>query len=274
MKYLVLGDIHGQYDRLREILDKYFSISDKVIFLGDYIDKNKDSIKTLDFIIELKKENINKVEILWGNHEIFLTNGIIYKDKNIFKTWFYLNKAYKTTLFDYVPGNDRVLFMDGYEEFIDEYFEKLSTDDRLLKLGRDLIDLGKLYYKDNKGFFIHGGIPINVINRNEFKYLDFYDGVGEKSLKVLQNDYKKGLNKSINFFSKTTKYDPTWFAGAHIYESITMETFNNLLSDLKVNYMFLGHRDGINNPKYPKGDNLHCLNMGDLDIGYFYGELI
>lgn len=274
MKYLVLWDIHWQYDRLREILDKYFSISDKVIFLWDYIDKNKDSIKTLDFIIELKKENINKVEILWWNHEIFLTNWIIYKDKNIFKTWFYLNKAYKTTLFDYVPWNDRVLFMDWYEEFIDEYFEKLSTDDRLLKLWRDLIDLWKLYYKDNKWFFIHWWIPINVINRNEFKYLDFYDWVWEKSLKVLQNDYKKGLNKSINFFSKTTKYDPTWFAWAHIYESITMETFNNLLSDLKVNYMFLWHRDWINNPKYPKWDNLHCLNMWDLDIWYFYWELI
>ena len=39
MKYLVIWDIHWEYEKLREILDKYFSISDKVIFLWDYMKK-------------------------------------------------------------------------------------------------------------------------------------------------------------------------------------------------------------------------------------------
>jgi hypothetical protein len=59
MKYLVLWDIHWQYDRLQEILDKYFDISDKVIFLWNYIDRWKKSLKTLEFIINLKKTNLN-----------------------------------------------------------------------------------------------------------------------------------------------------------------------------------------------------------------------
>jgi len=65
MKYLVLWDIHWQYEKLEKLITEYFVLSDKVIFLWDYIDKNKDSLKCLKYILNLKQEFPNKVEILW-----------------------------------------------------------------------------------------------------------------------------------------------------------------------------------------------------------------
>jgi len=261
MKYLILWDIHWQYEKLKEILDKHFSISDKVIFLGDYIDKNKDSLKTLDFLIELKKNNNDKVELLWWNHDIFMINSILYWDKKLFNCWFNLNNAYKTTLFDYVPWNDRVLFMDWYDEFVEEYFEKISREEYLIKLSQDLLDLWRLYYKDSKVFSIHWWLPLNIVNRNNFKHIDFYEWEWEESLINLEKDYKKWNIKASNFFWETGRNDPTWFAWAWDYEGINEKTFQELLWYLEVDKIFLWHRKSIKKPKFPKWDLLNCLNL-------------
>jgi hypothetical protein len=273
MKYLILWDIHWQYDKLIWLLDRFFDISDKVIFLWDYIDKNKDSLKTLNYVIELKKKNKNKVELLWWNHDIFLINSILYKDEKLFETWFYLNKAYETTFFDYVPWNDRVLFIDWYTEFINEYHIKFMKDEYLLSLAKDLLEFWKLYYKDEKCFCIHWGIPIKVINRTDYKNIDFYSWIWEKSLIELENDYKKWIKKSINFYSETWKNDPTWFNWANIYEQITKETFEKFLSNLWVWRIFVWHSSWQNNPKYPKWNLLNTLNEWYSDIWFYYWKI-
>jgi hypothetical protein len=78
MKILTFGDIHG-YDFWK----KYdFTKYDKVIFVGDYVDdylqNDFDIIDNLKQIIETKKKNIDKVVLLWGNHDLqylFLDNN-------------------------------------------------------------------------------------------------------------------------------------------------------------------------------------------------------
>lgn len=272
MKYLVIWDIHWEYEKLREILDKYFSISDKVIFLWDYIDKNKDSLKTLEFLIGLKKNNLDKVILLWWNHDIFLINSILYKNEKSFYVWFYLNRAYMTTLFGYVPWNDRILFRNWYKEFIEEYFDKISNNKLLLNLSKSLIELWQLYFKDKIWFFIHWWLPINIVNRNEFKNVEIYNSLAEQWLINLEKDYKKWNIKAIDFFSKTIRNDPTWFSWAEIYERITKDTFKKLLIELNVRKIFVWHRDLIKCPKFPKWNLLNSLNMVDKEIIYYYWE--
>lgn len=273
MKYLILWDIHWQYDKLIEILNKYFDISDKVIFLWDYIDRWKDSLKTLEYLLNMKKNNPEKVELLWWNHDIFLINSILYKDKKLFETWFYYNRAFESTFFDYVPWNDRVLFRDWYDEFIKEYHDKFMNDEYFLKLAKDLLNYWKLYYKDKKVFYIHWWFPILIVNKNEYKLLDFYNWLWEESLKNLENDYKLWLEKAILFFWKTSNNDPTWFDWAEVYERLTKEAFKNLLKEIWVKKMFVWHRKWENFPKYLKWNLLNCLNLWYLDIWFYYGNI-
>lgn len=74
-KILVLPDIHGRrfWKKPCENIEKY----DKVIFLGDYLDPYdfegitvRDAIKNFEEIIEFKKNNVDKVVLLLGNHDM------------------------------------------------------------------------------------------------------------------------------------------------------------------------------------------------------------
>lgn len=73
---LVCGDIHGRkfWKKPCENIEPY----DKVIFLGDYLDPYDfehisvpQAIVNFEDILELKKNNMDKVVLLLGNHKNF-----------------------------------------------------------------------------------------------------------------------------------------------------------------------------------------------------------
>ena len=71
MKIAVIPDQH-QHTHWKKIIPRIDEF-DKIIFLGDYFDdwKNKWPHQMTNFlsIIKFKKENLEKVDLLWGNHE-------------------------------------------------------------------------------------------------------------------------------------------------------------------------------------------------------------
>lgn len=70
MKTISIGDIHGKsiWDTINP--NNY----DKIIFLGDYVDSfeinNSIILENLLNIIRFKKDNPDKVILLWGNHDL------------------------------------------------------------------------------------------------------------------------------------------------------------------------------------------------------------
>jgi predicted MPP superfamily phosphohydrolase len=70
MKICSTGDIHGRDYWKYEDYSKF----DKVIFVGDYVDSfdidGKQQYINLFNIINFKKDNMNGVVLLWGNHDI------------------------------------------------------------------------------------------------------------------------------------------------------------------------------------------------------------
>lgn len=64
-KSLIVGDIHGCYDELQELLDKAgLSDGDEIIAIGDLVDRGPDSARTLAFF-----RSRADARSLMGNHE-------------------------------------------------------------------------------------------------------------------------------------------------------------------------------------------------------------
>lgn len=68
-KIVIIGDLHGS-DAWKKIVENNYDAS-KIIFLGDYFDsfEEKDFVKNFKEIMEFKKKNYERVEVLIGNHD-------------------------------------------------------------------------------------------------------------------------------------------------------------------------------------------------------------
>lgn len=66
----VLGDIHGQYtDLLRFFNTAGYPPETSYLFLGDYVDRGKNSVETLSLLLAFKVKFPMRVHLLRGNHE-------------------------------------------------------------------------------------------------------------------------------------------------------------------------------------------------------------
>ncbi|KAA6438452.1 hypothetical protein FEM33_17350 [Dyadobacter flavalbus] len=71
MKLIAIGDIHGR-NAWKEIIKS--TDADKIVFVGDYFDSKdlvlaKEQIDNFNQILALKRNNPNKVVLLFGNHD-------------------------------------------------------------------------------------------------------------------------------------------------------------------------------------------------------------
>ena len=133
MKTIVIGDVHGCYNELKELLltlevnNEYNKDTDKLIFLGDYIDRGKDSRLVIELIRSLQKDNDNVIALM-GNHEDMLLG--------------------------YINGNDVSWLYNGCETTIESYdgYKKQFEDDVIWM--RTL----PLYHEDEHFVYVHAGI--------------------------------------------------------------------------------------------------------------------
>jgi hypothetical protein len=74
-KLVLIGDVHGDLKSLFEILDDIdfeeflMNTNNKIIFLGDYVDRGNDSIGVLYMICYLKQKYPDSIILMRGNHE-------------------------------------------------------------------------------------------------------------------------------------------------------------------------------------------------------------
>ncbi|MEM0352287.1 MAG: metallophosphoesterase family protein [Sulfolobales archaeon] len=74
VRYVFVGDIHGNLEDLRSVLRNYDeehlkSGNIKMVFLGDYIDRGENQLEVIVTLLELKAEYPDSVFLLKGNHE-------------------------------------------------------------------------------------------------------------------------------------------------------------------------------------------------------------
>ena len=134
MKICVIGDIHGRNCWL-DIIKREEENVDKIIFLGDYLDSFdvslEDQFNNFEEILNYKKSNFDKIELLLGNHEFHYLN----KTKN------YSGHSYITYL----------KFNDILEDLVNNDFLKVA-------------------YKSNDVLFTHAGLSKTWCIFNDINY--------------------------------------------------------------------------------------------------------
>jgi serine/threonine protein phosphatase 1 len=83
---LVIGDIHGAYLALKQVLERaQITTSDRLIFLGDYVDGWSQSYEVINFLITLS-ESYNCLFIK-GNHDTWCEEWL--QEKNPVEEWLF-----------------------------------------------------------------------------------------------------------------------------------------------------------------------------------------
>jgi serine/threonine protein phosphatase 1 len=122
----IIGDIHGCLGLLKGLMDKidWDPRNDNLVFLGDYIDRGRESRGVVDYIIGLKKISPN-IQCLMGNHEELFLNYINGDDDGTF-----LYNGGVNTLTSYFEGDsihidpDHLFFLKSLSIMVelDEYY--------------------------------------------------------------------------------------------------------------------------------------------------------
>ncbi len=130
-RLFAIGDIHGCFDQLRTIIEEKINATskDKIVLIGDYIDRGKKIKQTIDYIIKLKDKGFDIIT-LRGNHEEMMLHALSTGD---FSGWLW-NGA-ESTLTSFGIGFTRSL-----EEKYLRFFENLLW-----------------YYESGEFLFVHAG---------------------------------------------------------------------------------------------------------------------
>lgn len=166
MHTFTIGDIHGRYDALKEVLGKvsFDYDEDKLIILGDVCDCGKDTYQVVEELLKIK----NKVYIL-GNHDDWFRNHI---NNGWLEQWWLIWGGLQT-LQSYGAVCSDETYIHGTSV--------LNLDNlKIPQTHKDFFNSGVLYYvrgmpgdKDGIDVFVHGGFSHPSSTNDVFEFLHF-----------------------------------------------------------------------------------------------------
>lgn len=135
-----IGDIHGCYDQLMDLMDRIDIDLEKdtLVFMGDYIDRGPKSCEVATYLLDLAARHPNNVVMLKGNHEEMLENYLTDFDK-----YTYLANGGNQTLESYLRRHGELSFP-------------------IPRSHLDFFDSLRLYYETKHYIFVHAGLRANI----------------------------------------------------------------------------------------------------------------
>jgi serine/threonine protein phosphatase 1 len=149
-----IGDIHGERGKLEELLAVLpLEEGDRLVFLGDYVDRGPDARGVVDCLIRLEKQW--PCTFLLGNHESMFLDFLGWSDRAYFGGDAFL-----------MNGGDRTL--DSYG-----YFDRAVPDRDSFEIPKDHRDflLGlRLWYREADYVFVHAGLERSMLDSEDPDY--------------------------------------------------------------------------------------------------------
>ena len=146
---LIIGDIHGSYIALTQILERVkVTPDDLLIFLGDYVDGWSQSPEVINLLMQLKESH--RCIFMRGNHDDLLMSWLKTGEYN--ELWFNHGGRITTECYnklDFSIKEKQVQFLEGLHNY------HLDTENRL---------------------FVHAGFTsLNGVMHEHFKRMFFWD---------------------------------------------------------------------------------------------------
>ena len=66
---IFVGDTHGDLAATRQVIYRYLRPENKLVFLGDYVDRGPASLENINFLLRQKLDHPDSLYLLMGNHE-------------------------------------------------------------------------------------------------------------------------------------------------------------------------------------------------------------
>lgn len=148
---LVIGDIHGEIDKLDRILAQIpWQESDtQLVFLGDYIDRGKHSRDVIDRVLQVREERPGTV-FLRGNHELMMMQALDSPGSSETGAWWFNGGI--QTLISYGAH-----FAEAVDQFLFNRKSSLLASlvpEEHWELLRSLLP----FYEDQHAIYIHAGL--------------------------------------------------------------------------------------------------------------------
>lgn len=156
-KIWVISDIHGCLKTLRLLIETLVvpSTGDKLIFLGDYIDRGPDSKGVIDFIMDLQTQSFSVVT-LKGNHEEFMVKA--WQEEKQLKSFLFFKGTNKS--------KENWLRYGGYEAMASFGTNSMNN---IPEFYYDWINQCPLYHELDNFFIVHAGLNFDIDNPLEDK---------------------------------------------------------------------------------------------------------
>lgn len=232
MKYLVVGDTHTKLPilwKVKELSPKY----DKIIFLGDYVDEwdtpAETSYNFLNELIQFKKENLDKIILIGGNHDcsnwfegVFICSGYDrtgYK-QSLLKPLFQNNQE----LFDICYFDTYMFSHGGFTSgWVKELFKQLKITQKEYKpiLKNNPQWLADLINESFHSIIKQEPDPLSVHNKIFFKLADVsaYRGGTNNFGSPLWADYDELITNPLPYLNQIVGHTPVHTISFHHFKN-------------------------------------------------------
>jgi serine/threonine protein phosphatase 1 len=165
-----IGDIHGCYELLLDLVERRIMFDpdeDRLVFLGDYLDRGANSKEVVDYVSGLKKHYPGQIVLLKGNHEDLALQAML------------------RTGDEEACRHARMLwYLNGGEATINSFQGIERARQALIPFIGSL----ELYHETEEHIFVHAGIPhgksLETVSSDEILWDRSYSYDGRKTLIV------------------------------------------------------------------------------------------
>lgn len=282
-RIVVVGDIHGDYDRLIDVLQlgkvidhkgKWVGKKTRLVQLGDLPDRGPDTLKIIEFLMKLEKSAKRKggrVHILIGNHDAMNVYGDLryvteeeytaFSDKQSAKRLELLYEDEMKWIQENIPEENWPVFDDAYRK---KWFD--SRPPGILEHRWSWLPDGRI----GKWILTHNA----VIKIGE--YLFVHAGIGpayaDCSVRELNELVEQALQTLGNVESSILRSPegPLWYRGLALEpEESQRDLLDSLLEIHDVDHIIVGHTvtGGVILPRFDGK-----VILADVGLSSYYGD--
>lgn len=194
MRLIAIGDIHGQLEKLRKLLGIVRPIqNDKLVFLGDYIDRGPDSKGVVDCLMELADQV--PCVFLRGNHEQMMLDTLASDAPDRLPSWKRLTEICPLWAMETGYLSDPGVWLkNGAQATMQSYGASQGLFpfqwDLIPQKHIDFLAKSVLWHREKGFLFVHAGAYENKPLENQMEKLlwERFSPPGEQEIHVVGHD--------------------------------------------------------------------------------------